>query len=184
MHTLSTEDKNILLQSIRNIPDFPKEGIIFKDISTLLSNSQAFQTLMNHLEKRYASYNLDYIAGIDARGFIFGAVLADRLGIGFVPIRKKGKLPFSTVSEKYALEYGEDEIEVHIDAFEYERKTKGAKVLLIDDLIATGGTAKAASHLIEKVGAECVEVCFIMELAFLHGRDAFDMPVYSVLVED
>jgi adenine phosphoribosyltransferase len=184
MQTLSTEDKNILLNSIRSIPNFPKEGIIFKDITTLLSNKTAFNTLMNHLENRYKSYELDYIAGIDARGFIFGAVLADRLGLGFVPIRKKGKLPYTTVSESYALEYGEDEVEVHIDAFEYETKTKGAKVLLIDDLIATGGTAKASANLIAKVGAECVEVCFIMELAFLDGKKQFEMPVYSVLVEE
>jgi adenine phosphoribosyltransferase len=184
MSQLSTEDKNILLSSIRSIPNFPKEGIIFKDISTLLSNKTAFNTLMNHLESRYKSYDLDYIAGIDARGFIFGAVLADRLGLGFVPIRKKGKLPYTTVSESYALEYGEDEVEVHIDAFEYETKTKGAKVLLIDDLIATGGTAKASANLIEKVDAECVEVCFIMELAFLDGKKQFEMPVYSVLVEE
>lgn len=184
MSQLSTEDKNILLSSIRSIPDFPKEGIIFKDITTLLSNKIAFNTLMNHLEERYKSYDLDYIAGIDARGFIFGAVLADRLGLGFVPIRKKGKLPYTTVTESYALEYGEDEVEIHIDAFEYESKQKGAKVLLIDDLIATGGTAKASANLISKVGARCVEVCFIMELAFLHGRDVFEVPVYSVLVEE
>ncbi len=184
MSTLSNEEKEILLESIRDIPDFPQPGIIFKDISTLLSNKIAFKTLMNHLEKRYKDYNLDYIAGIDARGFIFGAALADRLGIGFVPVRKKGKLPYTTVSEKYSLEYGFDEVEVHIDAFEYETGKKDAKVLLIDDLIATGGTAKAAANLIDKVGANCVEVCFIMELAFLKGRESFSTPVYSVLVEN
>ena len=184
MSTLNNEDKQILLNSIRDIPDFPQPGIIFKDITTLLSNKTAFNTLMSHLETRYKSYNLDYIAGIDARGFIFGAALADRLGIGFVPVRKKGKLPYTTVSEKYSLEYGFDEVEIHIDAFEYETGEKEAKVLLIDDLIATGGTAKAAANLIDKVGAKCVEVCFIMELAFLKGRESFSTPVYSVLIEN
>jgi len=181
MKTISSQDKQIILDSIRDIPDFPKPGIIFKDITTLLSNPKAFDTLMTHLENRYKSYNLDYIAGIDARGFIFGSILADRLGIGFVPVRKKGKLPYTTVAEKYSLEYGFDEVEIHIDAFGEE---KGAKVLLIDDLIATGGTAKAAASLIDKVGAECVEVCFIMELGFLKGKEGIDAPVYSVLEID
>ena len=178
MQTLSTQDKQIILDSIRDIPDFPKPGIVFKDITTLLSNPKALDTLMTHLENRYKSYNLDYIAGIDARGFIFGSILADRLGVGFVTVRKKGKLPYTTVAEKYSLEYGFDEVEIHIDAF---GETKGAKVLLIDDLIATGGTAKAAVNLIDKVGAECVEACFIMELDFLKGREGFSAPVYSVL---
>ncbi len=179
--TLSPEAKKIILESIRDIPDFPKPGIIFKDITTLLGNAKAYRTLMDHLQARYESYDLDYIAGIDARGFIFGAALADRLGVGFVPVRKKGKLPYTTVSEKYALEYGYDEVEIHIDAFGAK---EGAKVLLIDDLIATGGTAKAAASLINKVGASCVEACFIMELSFLNGRDGFEMPVYSVLQVD
>ena len=177
MSTLSKEDKQILESSIRDIPNFPKEGIVFKDITTMLNNPEAFKTLMNHLEERYKSYNLDYIAGIDARGFIFGAILADRLNIGFVPVRKKGKLPYTTVAEKYALEYGVDEVEVHIDAFPKEN----ANVLLIDDLIATGGTAKAAASLIGKVGANCVEACFILELDFLNGKDGMDCDVYSVL---
>jgi adenine phosphoribosyltransferase len=183
MITLSQEEKQTILESIRDIPDFPKPGIIFKDITTLLANPKAFNILMTHLENRYKSYDLDYIAGIDARGFIFGAALADRLGIGFVPVRKKGKLPYTTVSEKYSLEYGFDEVEIHIDAFtsNNNRDGKGAKVLLIDDLIATGGTAKAATNLINKVGANCVEVCFIMELEFLDGSKNIDAPVYSVL---
>jgi len=185
MSQLSTEEKEIILNSIRDIPDFPKPGIIFKDITTLLSNPKAFNTLMTHLENRYKSYNLDYIAGIDARGFIFGSILADRLGIGFVPVRKKGKLPYTTVAEKYSLEYGFDEVEIHIDAFASGNNDgKGAKVLLIDDLIATGGTAKAAANLIDKVGAECVEACFIMELGFLKGREGIDTTVYSVIELD
>jgi adenine phosphoribosyltransferase len=185
--TLTAEEKRIILESIRDIPDFPKPGIIFKDITTMLNNPEAYRTLMNHLESRYKGYGLDYIAGIDARGFIFGAALADRLGVGFVPVRKKGKLPYTTVSEKYSLEYGFDEVEIHIDAFgENGCRCEGtpSKVLLIDDLIATGGTAKAAASLINKVGADCVEACFIMELMFLKGREGFDMPVYSVLQVD
>ena len=187
MSNLTTEEKKIILGSIRNIPDFPKPGIIFKDITTLLSNPKALNTLMSHLENRYISYELDYIAGIDARGFIFGAALADRLGVGFVPVRKKGKLPYTTVAEKYSLEYGFDEVEIHIDAFgENGLCTTGdrSKVLLIDDLIATGGTAKAAASLIDKVGAHCVEACFIMELGFLSGKEGIEAPVYSVLEID
>jgi len=185
--SLSPNDKKIILDSIRDIPDFPKPGIIFKDISTMLNNPKAFKTLMDHLANRYRAYDLDYIAGIDARGFIFGAILADRLGVGFVPVRKKGKLPYTTVAEKYSLEYGFDEVEIHIDAFgENGCCTTGepSKVLLIDDLIATGGTAKAAASLIDKVGAKCVEACFIMELGFLNGREGFSAPVYSVLEID
>ena len=178
---ISIEEEQIILNSIRDIPDFPKKGIIFKDITTLLSNPKAFNTLMTHLENRYRSYDLDYIAGIDARGFIFGAILADRLGIGFVPIRKKGKLPYTTVAEKYTLEYGFDEVEIHIDAF---GEMKEPIVLLIDDLIATGGTAKASANLINKVGAKCVEVCFIMELTFLNGKEGINAPVYSVIKID
>ncbi len=185
--TLTPEDKTIILDSIRDIPDFPKPGIIFKDITTMLNNPKALTTLMDHLTERYLGYDLDYIAGIDARGFIFGSILADRLGVGFVPVRKKGKLPYTTVAEKYSLEYGFDEVEIHIDAFgENGCFTTGepSKVLLIDDLIATGGTAKAAANLIDKVGAKCVEACFIMELGFLKGREGFNAPVYSVLEID
>ena len=186
MSNLTTKEKEIILDSIRDIPDFPKPGIIFKDITTLLSNPKAFDTLMTHLENRYKSYNLDYVAGIDARGFIFGAALADRLNVGFVPVRKKGKLPYTTVAEKYSLEYGFDEVEIHIDAFGENglSGSKPSKVLLIDDLIATGGTAKAAASLIDKVGAHCVEACFILELGFLNGKEGIEAPVYSVLEID
>ena len=178
--TLSTEQRSIIEGAIRDIPDFPKPGIVFKDITTILNNPKAYKTLQDHLKLRYSTYNLDYVAGIDARGFIFGAVLARDLGIGFVPIRKKGKLPYTTVSEKYALEYGVDEVEIHIDAF---GETPSPRVLLIDDLIATGGTANAAASLIEKVGATCVESCFIMGLTFLDGIKKLEekSPVYSVI---
>ncbi len=181
--TVSKEDREFILSSIRTIPDFPKEGIQFKDITTLLNNPEALKRLMNHLEDRYRDYDLDYIAGIESRGFIFGSMLADRLGTGFVPIRKKGKLPYTTVAEKYSLEYGFDEVEIHIDAFGKEGicSETPAKVLLIDDLIATGGTAAAAARLIDKVGAECVECCFILELSFLKGTEKIDTPIYSVI---
>lgn len=165
--TLSNLERKIIEESLRDVKDFPKPGIVFKDITTLLNNAEAFGVTMNHLYQRYKEYNLDYIAGIDARGFIFGAALAQMLGIGFVPIRKKGKLPYTTISEKYSLEYGFDEIEIHIDAFSAK---PNAKVLLIDDLIATGGTANAAARLINQAGASCVEACFIIALTFLEGQ--------------
>ncbi|MFA9373568.1 adenine phosphoribosyltransferase [Poseidonibacter sp.] len=177
---LNEDDKKILLESIRDIKDFPKPGIIFKDITTLLNNKEAYKLLMNHLEDRYKDYNLDYIAGIDSRGFIFGAALADRLGIGFVPVRKKGKLPSTTVCEKYELEYGFDEVELHLDAF---RDQKDARVLLIDDIIVSGGTAYAAANLINKLNVNLVEMCFLMDIEFLEGSKKLEKvaPVYSVL---
>lgn len=149
-----------LKSTIRDIPDFPKPGILFRDVTTIINND-VFEDLMAFLESRYKNYGLDFIVGIESRGFIFGAALATRLKIGFVPIRKKGKLPYTTVAEKYALEYGFSEVEIHIDAF---HNKNGAKVLLIDDLIATGGTAKAGIKLIESIGGECVEACFILRL--------------------
>lgn len=181
--TLSIHEKSFLIESIRDIPDFPKPGIVFKDITTLLANKEAYNLLMRHLAERYAAYNLTHVAGIDARGFIFGAALAQMLGVGFVPIRKKGKLPYTTVSEKYSLEYGVDEVEIHIDAFS---SVENPKVLLIDDLIATGGTAYAAASLINKVGAECVEACFIMGLDFLSGQSKLRelVEVYTVIGVD
>jgi len=178
--TLNAVDRKIIEESIRDIKDFPKPGIVFKDITTLLNNKEAYSLLMKHLAQRYKSYNLDYIAGIDARGFIFGAALAQMLGLGFVPIRKKGKLPYTTISEKYALEYGVDEIEVHLDAF---GDKDGARVLLIDDLIATGGTANAAAKLVNQTGAVCVEACFILGLTFLDGIENLKTKtdVYSII---
>lgn len=180
MKELNKENKDFLLNSIRDIEDFPKPGIVFKDITTLLNNPKAFGLLMDHLEARYKEYDLEYIAGIDSRGFIFGAALATRLGIGFVPIRKKGKLPGTTICEKYELEYGFDEVEIHIDAFESK---EGAKVLLIDDLIATGGTAVAAAKLVKDTKATLVESCFLINLTFLDGKERLEKHsnVYSVL---
>lgn len=178
MIKLLEKDKKLIFESIRDVPNFPKKGILFKDVTTLLNNARTFNILMNHLESRYVSYNLDYVAGIDARGFIFGAVLADRLNIGFVPIRKSGKLPSETISEKYALEYGFDEVQIHCDAFCNKKKSR---VLLVDDLLATGGTAAASELLINKVGANCIECCFIVELDSLKGRDKINSEIYSVL---
>lgn len=185
MDTLSQNDKQYLLDSIREIEDFPKPGIKFKDITTLLGNDQAFNLLMDHLALRYKNQEIDYIAGIESRGFIFGAALATRLKTRFVPIRKPGKLPYTTISEKYSLEYGVDEVAIHIDAFLMEGNPK-PKVLLIDDLIATGGTATAAVNLINKAGAQCIEACFIINLTFLQGDLDIKKTtsVYSVLEVD
>ncbi len=148
---------------IRDIPDFPKKGIIFKDITTFL-NTPVFSEYIDFLADKYK--DLDFVCGIESRGFIFGAALAAKIKKGFVPIRKKGKLPFTTVSEKYALEYGFDEIEMHIDSF---RNFKNPKVLLIDDLIATGGTAEAAIKLMQKLNANIIAAEFLIELTFLDG---------------
>ncbi|MEA2049115.1 MAG: adenine phosphoribosyltransferase [Campylobacterota bacterium] len=180
MTVLSEENKQKILDSIREIEDFPKPGIVFKDITTLLNNKEAYKLLMDHLEQRYKEFDLEYIAGLDARGFIFGAALADRLGIGFVPIRKKGKLPGATICEKYELEYGFDEVEIHLDAF---NSKEGARVLVIDDLCATGGTATAAAKLVLDTKANLVETCFIMNLTFLNGSEKVEKlaPIYSVL---
>lgn len=177
---LDENDKKLLIDSIRSVKDFPKPGIIFKDISTMLNNKDAFLLLMQHLEDRYRAYNLDYIAGIEARGFILGSALASRLNIGFVPLRKKGKLPDTTVCEKYELEYGFDEIEIHLDAF---NKDKNARVLLIDDIIVSGGTALAAANLIKKLEVDLVEVCFLMNIKILDGAKKMRevATVYSVL---
>lgn len=180
MKTLSTKDKEYLLSTIRDIKDFPKPGILFKDITTLLGNKEAFNFLLDHLEDRYKEHDLDFIVGIESRGFIFGAALAARLRIPFVPIRKPKKLPYITISQKYSLEYGFDEIEMHIDAFS---SVKNAKILLIDDLIATGGTAKAAVELIKQTDANCVEACFLINLKDLNGSKNLEKitKVYSVL---
>lgn len=175
--------KQKLLASIREIANYPKEGILFRDITTLIGNGEAFCELINHLKTRYEDKNIDYIVGLESRGFIFGSALAYALGVGFVPIRKKGKLPYKTVSKSYALEYGEDSIEIHIDAFGGRR---GARVVLIDDLIATGGTAKAGVELIEEIGGECVEACFLLDLLALGGSKELGklVKVYSVLEID
>jgi len=180
---LSDELRERLHGAIRDVHDFPDKGVVFKDITTLLGDAEAYGLLMSHLHQRYADYALDFVAGVDARGFIFGAALAQMLGIGFIPVRKKGKLPYTTVSEKYALEYGHDEVELHLDAF---RGLENPRTLLVDDLIATGGTAYAATNLIKKSGGHCVEACFILGLEFLDGVEKLSelTSVYTVLDVD
>lgn len=155
-----------LMSKIRDVPNFPKPGIIFKDITPLLKDVRAFQTVIDVLAKRYADKSIDLVLGIEARGFIFAAALAYRLDAGFVPVRKKGKLPYTTDSAEYALEYGTDRVEMHTDAL-----FPNARVLVVDDLIATGGTAKATCELIERQKGTVVECAFVIELKFLNGRD-------------
>ncbi len=154
-----------LAASIRSIPDYPKPGIIFRDITTLLGNPRAFRRAVDELVQPYAGLKIDKIAGTEARGFILGGAVAHQLSAGFVPIRKKGKLPRDTVRVAYSLEYGVDEMEMHRDAVE-----PGEKVILVDDLIATGGTAVAATQLLRQMGAEVVSACFVIDLPDLGGR--------------
>jgi adenine phosphoribosyltransferase len=155
-----------LKSRIRDVPDFPKPGIVFKDITPLLSDVRSFQTVIDAFARRYAEKPVDAIVAVESRGFIFGAALAYRIDAGFIPARKKGKLPYKTESVEYALEYGADRIEIHQDALH-----KGSRVLVIDDVLATGGTAKATCDLVEKVGGEVIECAFVIELCFLNGRE-------------
>lgn len=155
---------------IRTIPHYPKQGIMFRDITTLLKDAVGFQLTINELVKRYADVKIDKVAGIESRGFIIGSALAYELGKGFVPIRKKGKLPAETIGQDYELEYGSDRIEIHIDAI-----SKGEKVLLVDDLIATGGTAEAAVALIQEAGGEIVECCFVIDLPDIGGSKRLEL---------
>jgi adenine phosphoribosyltransferase len=152
--------------AIRTIPDYPKPGIMFRDITTLLGDTRAFRRTIDELVNPYAGLKVDKIAGIEARGFIVGGAMAHQLSAGFVPIRKKGKLPHQVVSIAYALEYGSDEIEIHADAL-----VAGERVVLVDDLIATGGTATAAVELLRRIGAEVVACCFVVDLPDLGGAE-------------
>jgi len=166
-----------LKEKIRNIPDFPHEGILFRDITTLLKDAAAFGFAVDELAGRYRDAAIDKIAGIESRGFIVGSVLAYQLGKGFIPIRKPGKLPAETISAEYCLEYGTDRIEMHVDAVAAEDR-----VLLVDDLLATGGTMQAAGTLVEKAGGIVAECCFLIELADLKGRDKLrQWPVFSMI---
>ncbi|MFD0963097.1 adenine phosphoribosyltransferase [Pseudofulvibacter geojedonensis] len=151
---------------IRDVQDFPTEGILFKDITPLLNNSEARKLMLEKLYNKCKNLKIDKVVGIESRGFFFGMALADQLNAGFVPLRKKGKLPYSTVSQKYGLEYGEDELEMHTDAIQ-----QGDNVLLHDDVLATGGTAKAACDLIQSKGGKIVQCNFIMKLDFLKGEE-------------
>src|SRR3990167_593514 len=150
---------------IRTVPHYPKRGVMFRDITTLLKDPVGFRITINEFVHRYTGVRLDKIAGIESRGFIIGAAVAFQLGVGFVPIRKKGKLPAETVGHDYELEYGSDRIEMHVDAI-----AQGDRILLVDDLIATGGTAEAAVKLIEKMRGKIVECCFVIDLPDLGGR--------------
>jgi adenine phosphoribosyltransferase len=166
-----------LKDKIRDIADFPQKGILFRDITTLIKDPAAFKYVIDELTKRYADEKIDIVAAVESRGYVFGAPLAYNLGAGFVTIRKPGKLPCETYSQEYELEYGKNTIEIHKDAVK-----KGQRVLLIDDLIATGGSSKAAAKLIELEGGKIIEIAFIIELNFLNGREALkDYPVYSMI---
>ena len=150
---------------IRDVPDFPKKGILFKDITTLLARGDLFQEVINQIAGRYKSKKIDQVVGIESRGFIFGSAVAYKLGAGIVPVRKKGKLPYKTISATYQLEYGTDTLEMHEDAV-----GKGTRVLIVDDLLATGGTARATAELVESAGGKIAGFAFLIELEFLKGR--------------
>ena len=180
MSTLTAAPPGIkeITSAIRNIPDFPKPGIQFKDITPLLGNAELFSLSIDLLTQNFKPGTLDAVVGIDARGFIFAAAAALKLKAGFVPIRKKGKLPYKTYEESYDLEYGANTVAMHTDALR-----PGSKVVLIDDLLATGGTAGAAAALVQKVGAEILEISFLIELGFLNGRQKLaGLPVRSLVV--
>jgi adenine phosphoribosyltransferase len=169
-----------LKKYIRSIPDFPINGIMFRDITTLLINPEAVSKTLDYLFKNIGNKKVDKVVGIESRGFIFASLIASKLGVGFVPARKPGKLPAETETQTYQLEYGTDSIQIHKDAI-----SKGDKILLHDDLLATGGTAEAASKLIEKLGGEVVQVSFIIELSFLKGRERLKkFDVRSLIVYD
>jgi adenine phosphoribosyltransferase len=166
-----------LKKHIRDIPNFPQEGIIFKDISTLIQNKDAFKKSIDILARKFSKEKVEYVVGVEARGFIFGAALAYKLGAGFVPIRKKGKLPYKTKSVTYQLEYGTDTLEIHEDAL----KAK-SRVLIVDDLLATGGTVKAVTDLILAQKVKIVGIAFLVELKFLNGKDRLkNLPIYSII---
>ena len=166
-----------LKSGIRHVPDFPKPGILFYDITTLLADPAGFHDVIDALAAPYAGQGIDRVVGIESRGFILAAAVADRLGAGFVPIRKPGKLPAATIHESYALEYGTDRLEMHVDAV-----GPGHRVLVVDDVLATGGTARAAVNLVQRLGSTLHGVAFLIELDFLKGRDKLtDATVFSVL---
>lgn len=177
-----TQTPDLLRNAIRTIADYPKPGILFRDITTLLGNARAFRRAVDELVQPFAGDKIDQVAGIEARGFILGGAVAHQLSSGFVPIRKKGKLPHKAVSIAYSLEYGIDEMEMHEDAVK-----PGERVILIDDLIATGGTAEAAVKLLKSIGAEVVAACFVIDLPDLGGRkriEALNVPVRTLIAFD
>src|SRR5881398_3802957 len=166
-----------LRAGVRDVSDFPKKGIVFKDITPILADAQLFRASIDIFLERCRGRQIDKVVGIDARGFLFGSTVAYELGVGFVPIRKRGKLPYKTEIAKYSLEYGEAEMEMHVDAM-----MPGERVVLVDDLLATGGTSAAAAALIRKVGGQLLEAQFLIELEFLHGRKQLEpTPIVSFL---
>ena len=166
-----------LAKSIRSIPDFPKPGILFRDITTLLQDKNAFKTAVDLLAKKFAKEKIDYVAGVEARGFIFGGALANKLNLGFIPVRKKGKLPGKTKGITYNLEYGADTLEIHQDALKPQDR-----VLIVDDLLATGGTVRAVADLLEAQGARVAGIAFVIELVDLKGRDKLKKyPIVSLV---
>ena len=174
---MSSDVLENLRTGVRDVPDFPKKGIIFKDITPILKDGRLFRSSVDLFLEQCAGKKIDKIVGIDARGFLFGSAVAYELGIGFVPLRKKGRLPYKTESAKYSLEYGEAEMELHVDAI-----VRGEKIVLIDDLLATGGTSASATTLIKKVGGELVAAIFLIELEFLKGRKKLEpIPIVSFL---
>jgi adenine phosphoribosyltransferase len=173
-------DVEYIRQAIRDIPNFPKPGIVFKDITPLLGNGELFGRTIDLMAERYQRQKIDTVLGIESRGFIIGAALAYKLGAGFCVVRKPGKLPYETHSQSYELEYGSDRLEIHVDAI-----SNGARVLVADDLIATGGTAAATAQLVSRLGGKVVECAFLIELAFLKGRERLKpYEVFSVLQYD
>ncbi len=169
-----------LVNTIRSVPDFPVKGILFYDITTMLKNPAALKESVDQLANRYQDANVELIVGIESRGFIFGMPLAYKFGVGFAPVRKPGKLPAETLAESYELEYGTNTLEIHVDAIQ-----KGQKVLVVDDLLATGGTAKATCNLIEKLGGQVIGLAFVIELNFLHGREKLQgYDVFSLIQYD
>ena len=167
--TTITDDLEYVRKHVRQVPDFPKPGILFLDITTATKDAKAFEISVNFLYDKFKAEKVDYIAGIESRGFIYGAALAYKLGVGFIPIRKPNKLPAKTIKESYSLEYGTDTIEMHADALE-----PGDRVVILDDLLATGGTAVAACNLVKKVGAEPIAAAFVIELNPLKGREKIE----------
>lgn len=178
MKDFEKEIIDYITNSIRNVPDFPKQGIQFKDITTLLKDRDALHLTSYMLVRPFIGKKVDYVLGLESRGFMFGTAMAMELNAGFIPIRKPGKLPAATISAQYELEYGTDSLEIHQDAIE-----PGQNVVIHDDLIATGGTSKAASEMVKKLGGNIIGYSFIIELSFLNGRNSLDssIPVHSLI---
>lgn len=173
---MNINDLQYVREHVREVPDFPKPGILFLDVTTIVKDAKAFNLCIDYLYENFIDEKIDYVAGIESRGFIFGAALAARMNTGFIPIRKPNKLPAETIKETYSLEYGTDTIEMHADALK-----SGDRVLVIDDLLATGGTAAAACNLVKRVGAEVVASAFIIELDPLKGREKIENTGIKVL---